>query len=110
MKRNEEPAIFQFAYIILIFALMFLRAVAFGQGYIKKGKQFSVNTEKMADKNTGYTFKDRQGKVYAIYQNRKGGCYVVKRSKKTGKEYRQYLPKEISAEIAKEQGIMGKSL
>jgi hypothetical protein len=103
MKRiNEESAIVHYAFFILIFALMFFGTVAFGQKYQRNGNQFSVNTEKVKDLNTGYTYKDKQGKVYPIYQNSKGNFYIIRKSKKTGKQYKSYLPKEISAEIAKE--------
>lgn len=101
-KINKESAIVHYAFLTLIFALMFLGTVAFGQKYQRNGNQFSVNTEKIKDLNTGYTYKDRQGKVYSIYQNSKGNFYIIRKSKKTGKQYKSYLPKEISAEIAKE--------
>ena len=104
-KIKEESAIVQFAYIIFIFALMFLGAVAFGQNkstYIKVGKEFRVKVEKVEPVKTGYTFRDKEGKIYDIYQNSKGNYFIVKKSKKTGKEYKASLPKEICAEIAKE--------
>ena len=103
-KINEESAIVHYAYLILIFALMFFGTVAFGQKYQRNGNQFSVKTEKTQDINTGYTFKDKTGKVYPIYQNSKGNFYVIRKSKKTGKEYKATLPKELQIEIAKEYG------
>ena len=84
---------------------MFLSAVAFGQNrstYTRVGKEFRQNSEKVQNVNTGYTFRDKTGKVYPIYQNSKGNFYIIRKSKKTGKEYKAALPKEISAEIAKE--------
>jgi hypothetical protein len=34
---------------------------------------------------------EEKGQTYPIYQGSKGGYYIIKVSKKTGKEYRQYL-------------------
>lgn len=104
-KINEEHPVIQFAFIIFIFALMFISAVAFGQDkYTRVGKQFRVNSEKVQDINTGYTFRDKQGKVYDIYRNSKGNFYIIRKSKKTGKEYKAALPKEIQSEMSQLYG------
>lgn len=36
-----------------------------------------------------YTIKDS---VYPVYETFKGGYYIIRKSKKTGNEYKQYLP------------------
>lgn len=78
------------------------------QQVTRSGKTFEVSTTKQGTKSepkaTGYTYKQGD-KVYPIYMGSTGSCFVVKISKKTGKEYRQYLGKEISAQICKEMGI-----
>ena len=56
------------------------------------------------DEKTGFTWKDSKGVVYDIYISSKNSCYILKTSKKTGKQYRQYLPKEVSQQIASELG------
>ena len=37
--------------------------------------------------------------------SKSGSCYIKKVSKKTGKEYKQYLAAEISADICNQLGI-----
>ncbi len=51
------------------------------------------NKEKKEPVKTGLFFKDRQGNVYPVYKNSKGNEFVIKKSQKTGKDYRYYLPK-----------------
>lgn len=71
------------------------------QNYVLKDKTFSA-AEKVETK-TDYKFKDKSGKVYDIYvANTKKGkrAYIKKVSKKTGKEYRYYLPEEIYTKIS----------
>lgn len=81
-----------------------------GEEYSRNGNTFSSNTKsKQSPEITPYTWKDSKGNEYPIYISASGSCYVVKTSKKTGKEYKSYLPKEISAEICKELGVEYKS-
>jgi hypothetical protein len=40
---------------------------------------------------TGYTYTDSKGVVYPVYVNDSGRYFVVRTSKKTGNEYKQYL-------------------
>ena len=62
----------------------------------------SSKSSKSSAQQTQYTWKDYKGNEYPIYISASGSCYVIKTSKKTGKEYKNYLPKEVSAEICKE--------
>ena len=62
----------------------------------------STRTNKSNAQQTQYTWKDSKDVEYLIYISASGSCYVIKTSKKTGKEYKSYLPKEVSAEICKE--------
>lgn len=41
---------------------------------------------------TEYTYKANDGKQYPIYLSKNGKAYIVRTSKKTGKQYKQYLP------------------
>lgn len=47
---------------------------------------------------TPYTYEVK-GVNYPIHIGRTGSCYIVRVSKRTGKEYRQYLGEEISRDI-----------
>ena len=42
---------------------------------------------------TKYTYKASDGKEYPIYLSKNGKAYIVRVSKKSGKLYKQYLPK-----------------
>ena len=93
--------------IALAAALVMGVAVSYAQSYSRNGKEFSsVAKTRTAEpaRKTGYTWKDSKGKSYDIYMSSKGSCYIIRTSAKTGKEYRSYLPKEVSREIAKELG------
>lgn len=97
---------------IISIVLCLFSVVAFSQDYNREGKTFSkVNTEKVvtSDVESGFTYKDSKGISYPIYVGKTGSCYIKKISKKTGRKYKQYLGKEISAEICKELGIEYKS-
>ena len=63
------------------------------------------NTTKESDTKTKFTWEDKQGNKYPIYITKRGSCYIVRVSKKTNKEYKQYLPKDVQAQIKKELNI-----
>ena len=67
-----------------------------GNTLTKVERQVKNNSEK-----TALTWKVKD-KEYPIYLSQKGSAYIIRISKKTGKEYRQYLGKEVSAEVRKE--------
>lgn len=73
----------------------------------RQGDTFKV--EKYAstsnDTQTKYTWEDKEGNKYPIFVTKKGACYVKRVSKKTDKEYKYYLPKDVQAQIKKELGI-----
>ena len=72
---------------------------------VRNGNTFSVEQTSQADVQTPYTWKDKDGKIYPIYITKKGACYIKRISKKTGKEYKYYLPKETQAQIKQELGM-----
>ena len=74
---------------------------------VKRGGDiFKVEqTTKPGATKTKYTWEDKQGNKYPIFITERGACYILKISKKTGKEYKYYLPKEIQAQIKQEMGI-----
>lgn len=86
---------------ILIAAVMLF---AFGvnnsnsQDVVKQGNTFTqVSNKKSSDSSeketkTEYTYRDTKGNEYPIYLSSTGKAFIKKVSKKTGKEYRQYLP------------------
>ena len=89
-------------FITLTIALMAWNANA---QTVRDGKNFTQVATQSQGKKTGFTFTDKDGKVYDIYVGKTGSCYILKTSKKTGKEWKKYLGEEISAQICKELGI-----
>lgn len=72
----------------------------------REGDTFKVEqTAKTSDTQTKYTWEDKKGNKYPIYITKKGACYVLRTSKKTGKEYKYYLPKDVQETIKRELGI-----
>lgn len=91
-----------------LIALVVLIIGAVGQinaEVVRNGNTFETVQTSQTDVQTPYTWKDKDGKTYPVYITKKGACYIKRVSKKTGKEYKYYLPKEIQEQIRKELGI-----
>lgn len=54
--------------------------------------------------NTGFNWTDSKGKSYPIYMSASGSCYIIKKSNKTGKDYKEYMKPEVSQDICKKLG------
>ena len=92
---------------ILVACFTFMCSGVYAQNYVRNGKEyFSVQTksEKNKDENTGYVWKDKSGQTYEIYITKRNACYIWRTSKKTGKQYKYYLPKEVCKDIAQQLG------
>lgn len=104
--------------ITIVLLAMALSAVAQEKpsenAYKREGKTF-VQTESQVlkgDTITAYTWRDTKGQEYPIilHQYKKGEkvgkwtAYVIRKSAKSGKEYRYFLPdgEKIATEILKE--------
>lgn len=93
--------------IITIALLLTLTAGQAQQQVTREGNTFSVvsnKTKQATETKTQYEWQDSKGNKYPIYVGKSGACYVKRISKKTGKEYKQYLGAEISAQVCKELG------
>lgn len=90
-------------HLIIILALLLGSFTGYAE-VTREGDIFKV--EKTAttssDTQTKYTWQDKEGNKYPIFITKKGACYVKRVSKKTGKEYKYYLPKDIQETIKKE--------
>lgn len=95
----------------LFIVMMMLMSITYSNAeIIKEGKTYSqVVKQKTPGKDSGFTYKDSKGNIYPIMISKSGSCYILRVSKKSGKEYKQYLGKEISQEICKELNINYKS-
>ena len=89
-------------YIIALLVALSMSVASYA-GVVRHGNTFSVETTSVnQDTQTQFTWQDKDGNIYPIYITKKCACYVIKVSKKTGKEYKYYLPKNIQETIRKE--------
>lgn len=91
----------------LIIAAVMLFSLSLGvqaQSVAKSGNTFTQVINNKGRKSGGketktqYTFKDSKGTVYPVYLSSTGKAFIKRVSKKTGKEYKQYIP-EIGKQI-----------
>lgn len=71
--------------------------------FLRSGNTFE--TVQFSDIVTPYNWKDKDGNIYPVYVTKKGACYIKRISKKTGQEYKYYLPKEVQEQIRRELGM-----
>lgn len=84
---------------LILAVLMLISINCFSQKNIKlEGNTFSVEQVESKDTKTKYTYKDKKGNEYPIYLSKRGKAYIIRTSKKTGKEYKQYLP-EVTKQL-----------
>ena len=95
--------------IICISMMLAFGLVSNAQSVTRQGNTFTqVSNKKSAGKETktAYTYKDSKGVEHPVYLSSTGKAYIKKISKKTGKEYKQYIPevgKQINPEAYKEK-------
>lgn len=91
---------------ILLLTIMAFSLTGYAN-YSRNGNTFKAEQSKQQTEGekTKYTWEDKDGKKYQIYITKNGACYILRTSKKTGKEYKQYLQKCVQEQIKKELGI-----
>lgn len=81
--------------IICILVVLVLSIVKVG------AQEFCAPTIKQyTDTTTTYTYKI-DNTSYKVYKSRKGAYYIWKKSKKTNKPYKYYIPKEIQIKMGR---------
>jgi hypothetical protein len=73
----------------LVLTSMFIQAQT-----VKKddsGNYVQTSSSSATAKDTGKTFTTAKGEVFKVYETAKGRLFVIRKSKKTGTEYKQYL-------------------
>ena len=88
--------------VMVALALMVGASSTHAQSIKREGKVFVQQDTKNAGTKTEYTFKAKDGKTYPIYVSKNGKAYIIRVSKKSGKEYKQYLP-EVAEQLNKEK-------
>jgi len=81
-------------WIVLILLLAFIGAM--GQSIVKRNNlgQFQTVSSRPDSLNyspTNEKFVDSKGTIYTVYRTKNGKYFVLRTSKKTGKQYREYL-------------------
>jgi hypothetical protein len=98
-------------FILAAIMLFSLNVGVQAQSVERKGNNFTQVTNKGGksggkETKTQYTYTDSKGNVYPVYLSSTGKAFIKKVSKKTGKEYKQYMPeieKQINPEAYKEK-------
>lgn len=110
MKTKLQDTIIALAIFFIMFVLLFLSAIispCYGQTVVREGNTFTqVSKKSNKETKTAYIYKDNKGITYPVYLSSTGKAFIKKISKKTGKEYRQYLPeigKQINPEAYEEK-------
>jgi hypothetical protein len=80
--------------LVLVFSISIL---AGAQEFVAPTKQKSVE---YTDTTTTYTYKIEDNS-FNVYKSKSGAFYIWKTSKKTGKQYKYYLPKEIQKQMGR---------
>lgn len=73
------------------------------QNVVRNGNTFTQTSKRKAKEafmTTPYTYVAADGTKYPIYLSGHGKYFIIRKSKKTGKEYRQYLP-SVNKELEK---------
>jgi hypothetical protein len=108
MKKISKQQINEIAHAIMLFiggvCLMLLVATcpAKAQEVQRNGNNFTQvakeKTSESKETKTEFTYTDTKGNVYPVYLSSTGKAFIKKISKKTGKEYKFYIP-EVGKQI-----------
>ena len=96
-------------FVIYIIMMLSFSLATNAQSVQRQGNTFTqVSNKKSAgeETKTQYTYKDSKGVEYPVYLSSTGKAFIKKVSKKTGKEYKQYVPeigKQINPEAYKDK-------
>ena len=101
MKQFKHPV--YLTYIVLITLAFVFSLSTFAQKIERRGNTFveqcdSSKTKKSEAKKINMAYIDKDGKSYDIYLSSNNKAFIKKVSKKTGKEYRKYLP-EVTKQL-----------
>lgn len=91
-------------YIISLLIALSMSVISYA-GVVKEGNVFVQTTKTAKEKETGVYYQGKDGIQYIIYVSSRNSFYIKRISKKTGKEYKYYLPKDVQETIKKELNI-----
>lgn len=90
--------------IVLLVCIILLGGMAYAHAQkevVRNGNNFieiSKKAEKQEVVKTQYTYTASDGNVYPIYLSSTHKAFIIRKSSRTGKEYRQYLP-EVTKQL-----------
>ena len=95
-QKNNEPS--QANLLLILFTIVFLALLngLFAQSLVKKDNNGFYKSVSRPDTTIGYSatnehFIDSKGVKYPVFKTKEGKYFVLRTSKKTGKQYREYL-------------------
>lgn len=94
MKKFSHPVVV--TYMVAITLAFLLALTGHAQNVIRNGMTFieRVDSTHACQKSQMTPYKYQRGdSVWNIYISSKGKAFIVRHSKRTGRAYRQYLPK-----------------
>ena len=91
-------------YIITLLVALSMSVISYAD-VVKEGNVYVQTTTTVKEQETGVYYQDKDGIQYIIYVSPKGSLYIKRISKKTNKEYKYYLPKDLQKQIKKELNI-----
>lgn len=95
--------------LLLFLATFLVVGAVMGQNVVQRGNVFIEQKDSIKSSiPTEYTFKSKDGKVYPVYLSKNGNAYIIMTSKKSGKQYRRYLP-DLSNRILHNKWIWSNS-
>jgi hypothetical protein len=82
--------------VTLILNLFLASSMAFSQTKVVRDSNGNFVTQKAPkkeseDKQTGQTYTTAKGESFPVYISEKGKYYVIRTSKESGNQYKQYL-------------------
>ena len=98
--------------IIMMLALGVNNSSTYAQSVVRNGNTFKVESSGRSSSSkadtllTSFKFEDSKGTLYPIIVNKQSGrCWVWRKSGKTGKMYKSYLPEDVAKQVCKELGV-----
>lgn len=98
-----------------IIAALMIAAFSANAQVVRNGNNFvaeqkTTSRQASAAIETKYTYTDTDGKTYSIWISKNGRAYIIRKSAKTGNDYKKYLAEDVARTICKELNVEYKEL
>lgn len=105
MKRRSKISPPLLIFMLALTLAFIFSATAWSQNVVRNGKTFvdtAPTRERQEPQKTEYSYQ-KGDSVWTVYISSKGKAFIIRYSKRTGRQYRQYLP-QITKEIEDDKG------